>query len=153
MPTRRICLASAVCVAAVLWSARQILKKRRLKSADQLAASRVTVTAADSRSMEVAPVPDEPITASLDPYTWDSETSVAYEAAVEAINGVVGAYSARIAAESSKPETERNTQALAEWRQLRTECQRARETLDAGDSQAVAMVRREYARRARELAA
>ncbi|MEV6654845.1 hypothetical protein [Streptomyces sp. NPDC051219] len=93
----------------------------------------------------------EPISGSLNPYEWSSEGAVAYEAAVEAINAVVGAYIARIAQEEQRPEGERNASAIATWRQQRNACQREREALDAGDAGAVAEVRRQYARRLREV--
>ena len=96
---------------------------------------------------------EQPITASLDPYEWDSEASVAYEAAVEAINGVVGAYTARITQETDKPEAERDDQAVTEWRRLRTECQQARQGLDASNADAIAHTRRKYAELLRELSA
>ncbi|MFF8289079.1 hypothetical protein ACF068_07610 [Streptomyces sp. NPDC016309] len=39
------------------------------------------------------------ITHALEPHDWSNEETAAYEAAIEAVNGAVGAYSARIAAE------------------------------------------------------
>ncbi|MER6481773.1 hypothetical protein [Streptomyces filamentosus] len=43
------------------------------------------------------------ITHALEPHDWSNEETAAYEAAIEAVNGAVGAYSARIAAEEAKP--------------------------------------------------
>jgi len=51
---------------------------------------------------------------------WFGIESVAYEAAIEAINAAVGAYSARIAAEEA--ESDPDTAALAAWRQDRAAC-------------------------------
>jgi len=45
---------------------------------------------------------DRSIISNLRGFTWSTGESVAYEAAVEAINGAVGAYSAVIAAEEVK---------------------------------------------------
>ncbi|MBC2869794.1 hypothetical protein [Streptomyces mexicanus] len=84
----------------------------------------------------------------LSPYSWSSEQSVAYEAAVEAINGVVGAYSRLIADAEQRPGAE---DTVAEYRRLRTACQQERRALRAEDSEAVARVRAEYAARLREL--
>jgi uncharacterized protein YfaP (DUF2135 family) len=91
----------------------------------------------------------EPITSSLEPYEWDSETAVAYEAAVEAINGVVGAYSALIAREEQQAEPD--TAAIDGWRRQQGECQRARESINADDASQVRAVRHEYAARLRQL--
>ncbi|MFF8513461.1 hypothetical protein ACF064_35995 [Streptomyces sp. NPDC015492] len=90
----------------------------------------------------------EPVIGNLRPHTWSSEQSVAYEAAIEAINGVVGAYSALIADAESRPGTE---SAVAEYRQRRAECQQERRSLKAEDAENVARVRTAYAARLREL--
>lgn len=45
----------------------------------------------------------EPKIGRLCPHTWSSEESVAYEAVIEAINGVVGAYSGLIAEARAAP--------------------------------------------------
>ncbi|WP_229868604.1 hypothetical protein, partial [Streptomyces chryseus] len=95
----------------------------------------------------------EPITGSLPPYEWDSEQSVSYEAAIEAINGVVGAYSALIAREEEKPEAARDEAALAEWDRLCGECQKVREQLDPQDDARVHEIRARFARTYRELTA
>ncbi|WP_240467971.1 hypothetical protein [Streptomyces dangxiongensis] len=44
------------------------------------------------------------ITDHLGSYEWSNEETAAYEAAIEAVNGAVGAYSALIASEKAKPE-------------------------------------------------
>ncbi|WP_327687073.1 hypothetical protein [Streptomyces sp. NBC_00467] len=90
----------------------------------------------------------EPVIRNLRPHDWSSEEAVAYEAAIEAINNVVGAYSALIADAELRPGTEA---ALAEYRRLRTECQQERRALKAEDSENVARIRRVYAARLNEL--
>ncbi|MEU8526449.1 hypothetical protein AB0C77_12755 [Streptomyces sp. NPDC048629] len=90
----------------------------------------------------------DPVIGNLRAYTWDSEQSVAYEAAIEAINGVVGAYSALIADAETRPGTEAE---IAEYRRLRAECQQERRALRAEDAENVARVRAGYAARLREL--
>jgi hypothetical protein len=92
---------------------------------------------------------NEPITGSLDPYTWDSEAAVAYEVAIEAINGVVGAYSALIHDEEQRPEPD--GERIAELRRLRTECQRERERINPDDATQVAEIRQRYSQRLRGL--
>ncbi|WP_331720473.1 hypothetical protein OG851_42650 (plasmid) [Streptomyces sp. NBC_00161] len=91
----------------------------------------------------------EPFITSLDPYEWDSEGAVAYEAAVEAINGVVGAYSALIAQE--REQAEPDTAQISEWRQRQAECQQVRMGIDPGDRGRVRAVRDEYGTRLRSL--
>jgi len=43
-----------------------------------------------------------PVLGDLDGFIWSTEAAVAYEAAIEAINGAVGAYTALIEAEESR---------------------------------------------------
>lgn len=95
--------------------------------------------------------PVTPITHSLDPYTWDSRAAVAYEVAIEAINGVVGQYTALIAREERRPEQERDQTAIAEWQRLQRECQQERQRLDPDNAEDVARVRQEYAALERDL--
>ncbi|WP_411079908.1 hypothetical protein [Streptomyces sp. cmx-18-6] len=90
----------------------------------------------------------DPVIGSLRPYTWDSEQSVAYEAAIEAIGAVVGAYSALIAEAGNLPASQDE---IAEYRRLRTACQEERKALRAEDTENVARVRAAYAARLREL--
>ncbi|HCU95388.1 MAG TPA: hypothetical protein DHU96_22830 [Actinobacteria bacterium] len=85
----------------------------------------------------------------LQPFTWSTEESVAYEAALEAINGAVGAYSAVIAAEETKREPDRRIIEAA--RAGRADCARWREQLDPADRAAVAETRRRFSRLAREV--
>jgi hypothetical protein len=92
---------------------------------------------------------NEPITGSLDPYTWDSEAAVAYEVAIEAINGVVGAYSALIHEEQQRPEPD--DERIAELRRLRRECQREREHINPDDAKQVAEIRQRYSQRLHDL--
>jgi hypothetical protein len=89
----------------------------------------------------------EPVTASLRPYTWSDQESVGYEAAIEAINAVVGAYNARITREKTRPVAEQDGAAIARWRQECGACQRRREGLEPTDHGQIAAVRREYTRR------
>ncbi|MGW2181286.1 hypothetical protein ACWCXX_24935 [Streptomyces sp. NPDC001732] len=91
---------------------------------------------------------NEPVTNSLRPHTWSSEQSVAYEAAIEAINGVVGAYSALIADAESRPGTDEE---IADYRRLRTACQQERRALKAEDTEQIARVRAAYSARLHEL--
>ncbi|WP_327332954.1 hypothetical protein [Streptomyces anulatus] len=91
---------------------------------------------------------NDPVIGSLRPHVWDSERSVAYEAAIEAINGVVAAYSARIAEAGNPPASQDR---IAEYRRLRTECQQVRKALRAEDAENVARVRAAYAAKLREL--
>ncbi|MEV6179967.1 hypothetical protein [Streptomyces sp. NPDC052015] len=90
----------------------------------------------------------EPVIGNLRPHTWSSEESVAYEAAIEAINGVVGAYSRLIADAESRPGAEDEA---AEYRRLRAACHQERRALRAEDTEGVARVRAAYAARLRDL--
>ncbi|MGI5484865.1 hypothetical protein [Streptomyces lavendofoliae] len=83
----------------------------------------------------------------LRPYTWSSEESVAYEAAIEAINGVVGAYSSLI----TEAENRGAQDEAAEYRRLRAACHQERRALRAEDTEGVVRVRATYAARLREL--
>jgi hypothetical protein len=78
----------------------------------------------------------------VQPFAWSSEESVAYEAAVEAVNGAVAAYSARIAAEEAGERPDREK--IARWRAARAECARSREGLDPTDGVAIAAARQRY---------
>lgn len=84
----------------------------------------------------------EPITGSLPPYEWSSEDAVAYEAAIEAINSVVGAYSALITRDPENAERYRAEQAA---------CQQVRQSLPADDAAEIARVRATYSATMREL--
>ncbi|MFE7752120.1 hypothetical protein [Streptomyces sp. NPDC057428] len=90
----------------------------------------------------------EPVIGNLRPHTWSSEQSVGYEAAIEAINGVVGAYTALIADAETHPGTHDE---IAEYRRLRTECQQERRALKAEDTENIARIRAVYAARLRDL--
>src|SRR5260370_28651208 len=85
----------------------------------------------------------------LQPFVWSSRESVAYEAAIEAINAAVGAYSARIAAEEA--ERDPDTAALAAWRQDRAACTTVRRQLDPADHAQIAEARRHYAALAQQI--
>jgi len=85
----------------------------------------------------------------LQSFTWSSEDSVAYEAAIEAVNGAVGAYTALIAAEEARPEPDQR--AIADAREGRAGCARWREQLDPADRAAVAETRRRFSQLAQEV--
>ena len=82
----------------------------------------------------------------MKPYEWSDQESVDYEAALEAINGLVGAYSARITTERAKPTPD--LEAIARWRDERAACADARRELRPTDHDEVARVRRDYPVRA-----
>jgi hypothetical protein len=92
---------------------------------------------------------DASVLEGLQPFQWSSIEAVAYEAAIEAINGVVGAYSARIAVEETKPDPD--AEAIARWESAQAECARRREELDPTDHETIAEVRRSYADRRRTI--
>lgn len=81
---------------------------------------------------EVALVADRdggrPVLGSVHGFSWSTEESVAYEAAVEAINDAVGAYTAVIAAEERKAAPDQAVIAAAQ--SGRADCARWREGLD-----------------------
>ncbi|AZM93735.1 hypothetical protein [Streptomyces sp. W1SF4] len=89
------------------------------------------------------------VTHQLEPYDWSGEETAAYEAAVEAVNGAVGAYSALIAAEEGKAEPDQGVIGRAHAAQFRLA--REREGLRPGDPHQIATARRHYARLAREV--
>ncbi|GAA0445006.1 zeta toxin family protein [Streptomyces sp. NPDC046215] len=86
---------------------------------------------------------DDSVISSITGFPWSSEESVAYEAAIEAINSAVGAYSARIAAEEAEPEPD--PVVIADRRNRRDECARVRQALDPSDHAEIARVRQHYA--------
>ncbi|MFF6888932.1 hypothetical protein ACFY9F_37885 [Streptomyces sp. NPDC012421] len=89
------------------------------------------------------------ITHSLEPYDWSNEETAAYEAAIEAVNGAVGAYSARIAAEKAKPHPDQTV--IEEARAAQTRLAREREELRSSDREQIANARQRYAQLAREV--
>lgn len=149
MTARRITYLSAALLVAAVWAARRVLDNRSPESIDQLADRRATLTTDDGTTEGGRMT--EPITGSLEPYVWDSEAAVAYEAAVEAINGVVGAYSALISREEKRSAESRDATAISEWHRLQGECQQTRQGIDPDDAEQVRAVRSEYAARLREL--
>ncbi|MGW6588379.1 hypothetical protein [Streptomyces globisporus] len=88
-------------------------------------------------------------TETLNSRTWSNEETAAYEAAIEAINGAVGAYSSKIAKERAKesPDQAVIENAIAARRNLAQE----REGLRSDDAEQIAVARREYAQLARDL--
>ncbi|MYX18401.1 hypothetical protein GTY67_34190 [Streptomyces sp. SID8374] len=89
------------------------------------------------------------ITHALEPHDWSNEETAAYEAAIEAVNGVVGAYSGRIAAEEAKPRPDRGV--IKEARTAQAQLAREREALRSSDREQIAAARRDYAQLARDV--
>lgn len=91
------------------------------------------------------------VTHHLDPHDWSDEETAAYEAAIEAVNGAVGAYSARIAAEEAQdpPDPAVIEAARAAQGRLAQE----RERLHSADHEQIAAARSRYALLAREILA
>jgi hypothetical protein len=97
------------------------------------------------------PPGDNSIIGSMRPYEWSSEDAVAYEVAIEAINGAIGAYTARIAAEKAKPEPD--AAAIERWQAGQTECVRLRRQLDPDNQAQIAEARRHFTALADEVRA
>lgn len=89
------------------------------------------------------------VTDQLQPYEWSNEETAAYEAAIEAVNGAVGAYSARIAAEKAKENPD--PEVIAAARAAQTALAREREQLRSTDQRQIAEARRRYAQLARDV--
>jgi hypothetical protein len=87
----------------------------------------------------------------LDPHEWSNEETAAYEAAIEAVNGAVGAYSAVIAAEESKPQPDQHV--IEQARAAQSRLAREREGLRSTDREQIARARAYYAQLAREVLA
>ncbi|MFY1679877.1 hypothetical protein [Streptomyces sp. WMMC905] len=86
---------------------------------------------------------DVSITHQLPEYKWSNEETAAYEAAVEAVNGAVGAYSALIAAEEKKSEPDPGR--IGKAREAQSRLARDRERLRSADAQQIADARAHYA--------
>lgn len=91
------------------------------------------------------------VTGRLSPHTWSNEETAAYEAAVEAANGAVGAYSALIAAEESKAKP--NAEVIAGAQAAQQQLAREREGLRSSDRAQIAAARTRYAEQARTVLA
>jgi hypothetical protein len=91
------------------------------------------------------------ITDQLEPYEWSNEKTAAYEAAIEAINGAVGAYSKVIAAEEAKAVPAQGVIDAARAAQFRLA--REREALRSSDQEQIASARAHYAKLALEVLA
>ncbi|MEU6059076.1 hypothetical protein [Streptomyces sp. NPDC047097] len=89
------------------------------------------------------------ITHALETHGWSNEETAAYEAAIEAVNGAVGAYTARITAEEAKPHPDQGVIQAA--RAGQTRLAREREALRSGDRGQIAAARQLYAQLAREI--
>ncbi|APY87582.1 hypothetical protein DCW30_22075 [Streptomyces alfalfae] len=87
----------------------------------------------------------------LGPYEWSNEETAAYEAAIEAINRVVGAYSAVISAEETKDAPEQDV--IDNARAAQSRLARARESLRSSDHEQIAAARAHYAQLARDVVA
>src|SRR5712691_294354 len=92
---------------------------------------------------------DRSVIGHLQGFTWSTSESVAYEAAVEAINEAVGAYSAVIAAEEVKKNPSR--QVLERARAGQAACAVSRGQLDPADHAAVASARQEFSALSRRI--
>lgn len=91
------------------------------------------------------------VTHGLEPHAWSNEETAAYEAAIEAVNGAVGAYSALIAAEEAKDGPDRSVIDAARTAQSRLA--KEREQLRSADGRQIAEARSHYARIARDVLA
>ncbi|RLU80185.1 hypothetical protein CTZ27_35685 [Streptomyces griseocarneus] len=91
------------------------------------------------------------VTDQLEPHNWSNEETAAYEAAIEAVNGAVGAYSALIAAEEAKSVP--NAAVLVAAREEQSRLARERGELRSADRAQIAEARRRYAALAREVVA
>ncbi|MEV7616141.1 hypothetical protein [Streptomyces sp. NPDC089799] len=89
------------------------------------------------------------ITHQLEQHDWSNEETAAYEAAIEAVNGAVGAYSARIAAEKAKANPDQEV--IRRARAARSQLAREREGLCSNDREQIAEARRHYAQVARDV--
>jgi hypothetical protein len=91
------------------------------------------------------------VTDQLEPHEWSNEETAAYEAAIEAINGAVGAYSAVISAEEAKDVPDPSV--IEDARAAQTQLAREREGLRSSDREQIAAARARYAQLAREVLA
>ncbi|WEH16363.1 hypothetical protein [Streptomyces sp. VNUA24] len=91
------------------------------------------------------------VTHDLEAHDWSNEETAAYEAAIEAVNGAVGAYSAQIAAEEAKSTPDAAVIEAARAAQGRLA--KERERLRSADREQIAEARARYARLAREVLA
>jgi hypothetical protein len=92
---------------------------------------------------------DDGVVGRLRGFTWSNEAAAAYEAALDAINDAVGAYSALIAAEEGKPQPD--PAVIEAARAGRTSCARRREALDPADDEQISRARREFTELARRV--
>ncbi|WP_017558043.1 hypothetical protein [Nocardiopsis baichengensis] len=74
--------------------------------------------------------------------TWSGQEAVSYEAALEAIHGAMGAYSALIAHEEGKPAPD--PALIQQARADRRACIEHRQALDPADADQVARTRAHY---------
>ncbi|MFG2296444.1 hypothetical protein [Streptomyces sp. NPDC048603] len=89
------------------------------------------------------------VTHQLEPHDWSNEETAAYEAAIEAVNGAVGAYSALIAAEKGKTDPDQGV--IQRARAARAQLAREREGLRPDDREQIAAARRHYAQVAHDV--
>jgi hypothetical protein len=81
--------------------------------------------------------------AGLGKATWSEEEGVSYEAALDIVNEIVGAYSGMIGREEAAPSPDATR--IAAWRQAKLSWARRRNDLSPADPQAVQAVRLEGA--------
>jgi hypothetical protein len=98
-----------------------------------------------------APTRGVSVSHELEPHAWSNEDTAAFEAAIEAVNGAVGAYSALGAAEERKPNPDQAVIAAARAAQARLA--QERERLRSTDRQQIAEARTRYAQLAGEVLA
>ncbi|MFI6530700.1 hypothetical protein [Streptomyces uncialis] len=85
----------------------------------------------------------------LGEHEWSDEGTAAYEAAIEAVNGAVGAYSALIAAEERKLHPDR--EAIGEAVAAQVRLARERESLRSADHEQIAGARAHYTKLAHDI--
>ena|SRR5690625_4381983 len=86
--------------------------------------------------------PSESVLDNIEKFTWDSREAVAYEAAVEAINFAIGAYSARLATETSRSTPNRSI--IAELQAGQRACALAHDKLRNASPENIAEARRHF---------
>ncbi|WP_431921333.1 hypothetical protein [Nonomuraea jabiensis] len=79
------------------------------------------------------------ITGRIEQFSWSTQEAVGYEAAIEAANHLIGAYTARIAQQQAQKQPDQSL--ISELQQARTSVVHSRDTLVAQDSDQVATQR------------
>ena len=86
---------------------------------------------------------EDPVPESMQEGNSSADDGVALDVAYEAINGAVGAYNGRIAAERSKPQPDRT--AIARWERGIDACIFHRDSLRLADRDKIAETRKHFA--------